>query len=414
MKLIFSFLALFLMQSPVKPSLPSPTGPYAIGRVQIHWVDEKRPDLISNGHRELSAYIWYPAAAANAEYAAYMPNTNFLAGNPSAAGFANLFGPVWTEVRAGLLRSHAFDSAPLARIKDRLPVVIFSAGGGGTPVAYTTQMEELASHGYLVVGVEHTYDSTAVIFPDGRVVPYAAELWSKVRKEAGGDEETEKRTTEMLAADISSTIDKLIALNADGGSIFHSRLDTTRIGAFGHSRGGRIAAGACQIDRRIKACANEDGNWSWQPFWFDERGRDFRQPFMMLDHLDAELPDAIFAQMGTTREAYAQQRAARQTDARERLYSKVAGGAYHVTITTPGISHNSFSDVRLLGRADAPSINVWPIDVQAATPHAHILYLINMLTMAFFDTYLRGNSTPQFEVIGGGDVSIERFGKTTR
>src|SRR6185369_7819737 len=128
---------------------------------------------------------------------------------------------------------------------------------------------------------------------------------------------------------------------------FRSSLDLNRIGVFGHSRGGRIAVRACQMDPRIRACLNEDGNWSWQPFWPDARGRSLQQPFMMLDHLDGELPDEVFSQMGTTREAYTQARAARQSEAREKLYETVAGGAYHVTITVPGVSHNSFSDVRL-------------------------------------------------------------------
>src|SRR5215813_13733327 len=118
MNLILSLLALSLLQTPPRSSLPSPTGPYALGRTLVHWVDDKRPDLIGNGHRELSAYIWYPAATVKSEYAVYMPTVKFLAGNPVAAGFANLFGPVWTEIRTGLLMSHAFDNAPLVRIKD--------------------------------------------------------------------------------------------------------------------------------------------------------------------------------------------------------------------------------------------------------------------------------------------------------
>lgn len=100
---------------------------------------------------------------------------------------------------------------------------------------------------------------------------------------------------------------------------FHSKLDLARIGAFGHSRGGRIAARACQIDKRIKACANEDGNWSWQPYWLDEHGNGLHQPFMMLDHLDAELPDEAFTQMASTREAYVHERTARQVEARQKL-----------------------------------------------------------------------------------------------
>jgi len=98
--------------------------------------------------------------------------------------------------------------------------------------------------------------------------------------------------------------------------------------------------------------------------------------------------------MGTTRELYAQKRSARQAEARERLYGTVAGGSYHVTIKTPGISHNSFADIRLLGRPDAGTINLWPKDVQAATPHEHILNLITTFTRAFFDKSIRGVPGP--------------------
>lgn len=37
---------------------------------------------------------------------------------------------------------------------------------------------------------------------------------------------------------------------------------------------------------------------AWQPFWLDSSGRSMDQPLMMLDHLDAELPDDVFRQMG--------------------------------------------------------------------------------------------------------------------
>ena len=414
MNLIVGLAAIFIAQNPIQASsLPSPTGPTPVGRVSVQWVDSKRPDITGNGHRELMAHIWYPSAGSTAQYGAYMPTVNSIADKPVGAAFANLFGSAWTEIRSNTLKSHAFENAPLARTKHPLPLLVFSAGGGGTPLAYTTQMEELASHGYVVVGVEHTYDAPAVMFRDGRVVFYAAEMWAKFRSEAGNEEAFEKRVTDILAPDITSVIDKLRELDTDRASIFHSKLDTTRIGVFGHSRGGRIAARACQIDTRIKACMNEDGNWSWQPFWLDARGQSLQQPFMMLDHLDPELPDEAFAQMGTTREAYAQERAARQAEARQKLYGTVAGGAYHVTITTPGISHNSFSDIRLLGRADPPSINLWPKEVQAATPHAQILRRVGGLTTAFFDTYLRG-SPSALAAVGGDEVRIERFGKATR
>jgi hypothetical protein len=274
-------------------------------------------------------------------------------------------------------------------------------------------MEEFASHGYVVAGIEHTYDSPAVVFPDGRVVTSATPYWETLRRATPDGDSLEKKVTEIFAADVVFAIDKLEELSNDTSSMFHSRLDIDRIGVFGHSRGGRTAARACQLDRRIKACLNEDGNSSWQPFWLDQAGRSLEQPFMMLDHLDPELPDEVFAQIGTTRELYAQNRSARQAEAREKLYGTVRGGSYHVTLTTPGISHNSFLDVRLLGRPDSDQMNIWPKDVQAATPHERILRLVTTFALAFFDKHVRGvGPVPLLDSENPrpADAEIQKFG----
>lgn len=86
---------------------------------------------------------------------------------------------------------------------------------------------------------------------------------------------------------------------------------------------------------------------------------------MMVDHLDPDPPKEAFAQMGTTREEYARRRSARQAEAGQKLYRTIDGGSYHEKIKTPGVSHNSFSDIRLLGRPDSAGINTWPADVRA-------------------------------------------------
>lgn len=150
----------------------------------------------------------------------------------------------------------------------------------------------------------------------------------------------------------------------------------------------------------------------WQPYWLDTKGRAMRQPFLMLDHLDPELPDEVFAKMGTTREEYTRRRAERQAEAREKLFEAVQGGSYQITIRTPGVSHNSFMDMRQLGRPDSGNLNGWPKSVQAATPHAQILRVAAGFTRAFFDRHLRGFRGTMRELAGvtGEDVEIRRFG----
>ena len=419
-RLVVALLAIAASQSctPAAPTLPAPTGPHSVGRVSLHWVDAHRPETASDtadAKRELMVYIWYPAANAGTVWAPYLPGVERLANSPAVAPLSKLFGPSWPSIASGQLRSHSIDGAPVAA-GARWPILVFSPGGGVTLFAYATQMEELASQGYVVVGAEFTYDSPGVVFPDGRVVTAADEFWSRLRREAGDAEGFDRRVVDMQAADLMFVIDKLKDLEADASSTFSSRLDLTRIGVFGHSRGGRTAARVCQLDRRVKACLSQDGNLSWRPFSLDQNGRSMEQPFMMLDHLDPELPDDVFAKMGTTRERYVQNRSARQSEAREKIYATIAGGSYHVTIVTPGISHNSFLDIRLLGRADAGTINLWPKDVQAATPHARILGLITSFSRAFFDKHVRGlpGSIADLAHASSDDVKIEQFGAVSK
>ncbi|GHO69804.1 hypothetical protein KSC_086960 [Ktedonobacter sp. SOSP1-52] len=59
---------------------------------------------------------------------------------------------------------------PLATNQARYPVLIFSPGMGLLPTDYTTLIEDLVSHGYIVVGIAPTYSASAVAFADGRVV----------------------------------------------------------------------------------------------------------------------------------------------------------------------------------------------------------------------------------------------------
>ena len=103
-------------------------------------------------------------------------------------------------------------------------------------------------------------------------------------------------------------------------------------------------------------------------------------------------------------------RSAKREAAQKTIYKTIAGGSYHVTISTPGISHNSFLDVRLLGRVDGSGINIWPKDVQEATPHARILSVVTAYVRAFFDNYVRQMPAPLLDTSPAmQDVEIRRY-----
>ncbi len=98
----------------------------------------------------------------------------------------------------------------------------------------------------------------------------------------------ERCVTRVLTAwtdDIAFVLDRLARLNAsDSSGKFTGRLDMTRVGVFGHSLGGAVAAQFCHEDSRCKAGIDIDGAPHGSVI---QAG--LRQPFMFLlsDHGDA-------------------------------------------------------------------------------------------------------------------------------
>ena len=143
-------------QTPV----PRPSGPFAVARTRREWIDRDREEVYSanpGDRRELVAWMWYPAGPApGLERAPYHP-----------AAWTSVGDQLGLNV-AGLL-SNAWASGGMADDQTSCPVLVMSPSGF-PPLLLSGTAEELASHGYAVVGVNHTYETTVTIFADGRVV----------------------------------------------------------------------------------------------------------------------------------------------------------------------------------------------------------------------------------------------------
>ncbi|MFI5897047.1 hypothetical protein ACIA5D_43840 [Actinoplanes sp. NPDC051513] len=144
-----------------------------------------------------------------------------------------------------------------AAIANRRPILLFSHSYGVSVALNTGLHEQLASHGYVVAGIDHTYDAGAVEFPDGRVVSQKPDI------------PIDDLLRSVRTADTLFVLDRLIQLVAAGrnpaaGSRLphglHRTLDPTRIGGYGHSLGSPTIVTAMQLDRRIDAGAGLDGD----------------------------------------------------------------------------------------------------------------------------------------------------------
>ncbi|WP_253888707.1 alpha/beta hydrolase family protein [Actinokineospora diospyrosa] len=213
--------------------LPRPTGVLPVATSALHVVDQSRVDswAPTPRPRELMVQLWYPTWSTRGTRANYAPIE--VTRSLEAA-----LGAPEDSLRA--ITSNALKDAPA--LSNRLPLVLFSHGYAGSRATTTALAEDLASHGYLVAAVDHTYEAAAVRFPDGRVI------YHSVPPEQSPEDVT--AAIRVRAADLTSVLTELL----------RRRLaDPHRIAAIGHSAGGATAFEAARTDPRIRAAANLDG-----------------------------------------------------------------------------------------------------------------------------------------------------------
>jgi dienelactone hydrolase len=227
--------------------LPVPTGPCPVGTTSLWLTDTSRPDPWAAGvtARELMVSLWYPAAPSDGPRARYMtPAESEL--QLTSRGITGLRPDALSTVRTNA----AVDATPEGT-KRSLPLVVLSPGFTNSRSALTALAEDLASHGYVVAGIDHTYESFATAFPDGRVTTCLAR---QARQRGSGSQE---KVAAGRAADVSFVLGELTG--ADPAWPGAELIDPSRMGMAGHSAGGAAAIAAMLADSRIRAGVDMDG-----------------------------------------------------------------------------------------------------------------------------------------------------------
>jgi predicted dienelactone hydrolase len=235
------------------PQAPAPTGPYPVGTLTLALTDESRRELYGsdpNAPRRFLAQLWYPAQIpAGAETAPWMEDAGQV--SPAIARWVGL--PAFSLGHLRYAASDSYSSALLSGNVTRYPVLLFSHGWGGFRAQSTFLMQELASHGYVVVGLEHPYGSLLTVFPDGSVVPNNPQALP-VDAPPAELQAAAQRLVDQWAGDLGYTLDVLVGLNADDPVYnFTGRLDLDHVGVLGHSTGGGAAIQFCGRDPRCQA-----------------------------------------------------------------------------------------------------------------------------------------------------------------
>jgi hypothetical protein len=359
---------------------PRPSGPYQIGTLTSHWVDTSRHELFStdpHAHRELMAQIWYPVKGDTSS--AHVPYVQDASALSSAVARA-LHLPGFTFDYFQDITTNAIPSAPVANDEPSYPVLIFLTGITGYRQSNTFQVEELVSHGYIVVGIDQPYAAATVVFPNGHQItgwtrdqmqPLIQQSLSPVANAPmlGGQALT-NGIMPYFAQDVSFTLDQLTALNkAVPNGLLTGRLDLQRVGTFGISLGAMVASEACHQDARLKACLMMDAA---MPADVVQAG--LRHPSMWItrpaDTMRLEnWSEADIAQTLTTMQAV--------------FNKEPAGDGYYVSV--PGMFHVNFTDAPYFTPL-APLLGfAGPINAQRGFD------IINAYSLAFFDQHLEGH-----------------------
>jgi dienelactone hydrolase len=339
--------------------LPSPNGPHSVGVVTYAWTDSARVDSLSSppGPRSVLGRIWYPAAPNDgATLARYAEHLDAAANE-------------WTQLHARV-RTHSWANVPFSTRVARGPVIVFATGRSTATFDYTTLAEDLASHGYVVVGVDSPHHSK-VVLPDGTLLPVQFPSMGPSTYPNGFDS-AQAPMNRLVSADVRFVVRRLIRLDREH-PILGGHLDLTRVGLAGHSNGGMAGSRACADEPSCRAFFSIEGmqtrelrlNGVDKPY-----GLLYSEATLAFDTLQ------VFTEM--------------------RRHAKGPFVLYRVN----GAGHNSVTDLLFV----RPTLFSYPIDPRrgAAVTHA--------ITRAFFDQYLLGRPGAGDVAAGMPEVKVERFG----
>ena len=239
-------------------TLPTPTGHFAIGRTTYAWTNEAETDefaLSPGSKRQVLVWVWYPAVRSNRDAPAeYLPGQ----WRAALAKRQGVFLRSFLKRDPALVHTHSVSGAMVSPEQRTYPVVLLRAGGSALTTDFTTLAEDLASHGFFVVGFDAPYRSFVVVLPDGRVV--ARSPAANVENANGNiADPVVGKLLAMWTSDTTFVVDQLQRLNDDSSEKLAGRMDLQRLGMFGHSFGGATALEFCRQDSRCKAALDMDG-----------------------------------------------------------------------------------------------------------------------------------------------------------
>ena len=211
-------------------SILKPSGKYSVGIT--HYVLER--SFENNTVKTIPIQIWYPAKPRGHErFAPY--NTPEALALMKQVTIDQHKIPESQLVNMMSATNNSYLNAPVLKNDKKYPVIIFSPGHYSPPQSYTALLEDMASHGYIVLSISQAK------FP-----PVEEEIKME-----------DKKFHKIWEDNVHSLIQKLPQLKKNNSILEQANL--TRIGLTGHSFGGSVSLQVCEQNTQCKCAINIDG-----------------------------------------------------------------------------------------------------------------------------------------------------------
>jgi dienelactone hydrolase len=224
--------------------LPAPSGAHAVGTLTATWLDPARADSTAATPRPIGVQVWYPAQETSGlARAPYAPGVD-----PSGSDYGRLLARVATHAS---WRPRFQPGLPPA------PLVVFSTGRSMSAYDYTSLAEDLASHGYVVVGV-NSPGLSRMADANGKPIPPQPAPPVQVLQHFDSADAYFEPMVRDVDADLRFVLAELESAD-QSDSILAGHLDLRRLAMVGHSNGALAASRACAEEERCRAFVGIEG-----------------------------------------------------------------------------------------------------------------------------------------------------------
>lgn len=267
--------------------------------------------------------------------------------------------------------------------KGTYPLLVFSHGAFGYKMSNESTYRELASNGYVVCSIDHTYHAMGTSDVDGNFTMIDKNFYKEVMElNSGIDEaikyELQEKWMKIRTADMNFIIDTIIESSNENDTVYQM-VDTNKLGVFGHSLGGSTAAAIGRERNDIDAVVSLDAPLLGEHIGFEEGEYVINQELYTKPLLNIYTDD-VWNQLEDVPVYHSNQL----------FLNNPPDNVYNINFE--GAKHLSVTDLPLF----SPTLAYMLQGGSAEIDKSYCIETMNSIILEFFDCYIKGEGSFDF------------------